>query len=76
MPAPEALVKAARLVVLARAAPNRLADLVEFQVVDTLTGTSPGPVMVLEGTAIAPSCGVSHDRHARSVPLRHAPLAI
>ena len=50
MPTPEALVKAARVVGLTRAAPNRFADLVEFQVVDTLKGTSPGPVIVLEGT--------------------------
>src|SRR5262249_8223551 len=49
MPAPEALIRRASVIVLATAAPSTLPDAVEFRVNETLKGTVPTPLLVIQG---------------------------
>jgi hypothetical protein len=53
LPTPEALVREASLIVLARATPARLSNMVEFLVIETIKGESIGSSIVLEGTLVA-----------------------
>src|SRR4051794_36499864 len=53
MPTAEALVRRATVIVLATAAPNTLADTVELQINETLKGTIPTPLLVVQGQLTA-----------------------
>ena len=50
LPRPEALVRSASVIALARATPNALDGTVEFQIVETLKGSIDVPLIRLDGT--------------------------
>jgi hypothetical protein len=53
VPTSQALVREASLIMLVRAMPTRLSNMVEFLVIETIKGESIGSSIVLEGTLVA-----------------------